>query len=187
MGRGGLFFAARSSREWLAGETNYFLGNDPARWRTRVAQFGKVVARSVVPGVDVLMLSGAAPLPFQVNVSTTAGTASAAVGISHRLDAWSGRGTLVARVLAVGFVVLFLVLVGARGFRVGRFPGRVVRFAEAFVIVAVLSVGLVACFGSGGGGTVTITGTPVGTYPLTVTGTTATGAVRTIGLTITVQ
>jgi hypothetical protein len=41
---------AWQGQERTSGQTNYFLGNDPARWRTHVPQFGKAVARSVVPG-----------------------------------------------------------------------------------------------------------------------------------------
>src|ERR1700723_839068 len=37
----------------LPGRVNYFLGNDPGKWRTNVPTFGEVVQRSVWKGVDV--------------------------------------------------------------------------------------------------------------------------------------
>ncbi|MFN2547890.1 MAG: PKD domain-containing protein [Myxococcales bacterium] len=38
----------------LPGVTNYFLGSDPAGWRTGVPSFGRVVHRGVYPGVEVI-------------------------------------------------------------------------------------------------------------------------------------
>src|ERR1700676_32035 len=36
------------------GKANYFIGNDPAKWRTNVATYAKVRYREVYPGVDVV-------------------------------------------------------------------------------------------------------------------------------------
>ena len=41
------------ARGKLPGRSNYFLGNDPALWRTDVPSFAEVVYRDVWPGVDV--------------------------------------------------------------------------------------------------------------------------------------
>src|SRR5271163_4185772 len=38
----------------LPGTTNYFLGNDPTGWRTRVPTFAKVHYTGVYPGVDLI-------------------------------------------------------------------------------------------------------------------------------------
>jgi uncharacterized protein (TIGR03437 family) len=38
----------------LEGRSNYFLGNDPRRWRTNVANFARVKYESVYPGVDLV-------------------------------------------------------------------------------------------------------------------------------------
>ncbi len=40
--------------EELPGKSNYFLGNDPKKWRTKVAHYGKVRYREVYPGVDLV-------------------------------------------------------------------------------------------------------------------------------------
>jgi uncharacterized protein (TIGR03437 family) len=37
----------------LPGRANYFMGPDPAQWRTNVQQFGRVVYQGVYPGIDV--------------------------------------------------------------------------------------------------------------------------------------
>ncbi len=38
----------------LPGKTNYFIGNDPAKWRTNVPHYAKVRYRGVYPGVDLV-------------------------------------------------------------------------------------------------------------------------------------
>jgi hypothetical protein len=51
---------SRTSREQIQGEqelpsrSNYFLGSDPSRWRTNVRHYGRVVYRSVYPGIDLV-------------------------------------------------------------------------------------------------------------------------------------
>jgi hypothetical protein len=41
-------------RDRLPGVSNYFLGNDPARWRTDIPQFGRVKFSGVYPGIDLV-------------------------------------------------------------------------------------------------------------------------------------
>ena len=38
----------------LEGESNYFLGSDPAKWRTHVRHFAAAEAKKVLPGVDIV-------------------------------------------------------------------------------------------------------------------------------------
>jgi hypothetical protein len=40
--------------EELPGKSNYFVGNDPAKWRTNVPSFAKVRYREVYPGIDLV-------------------------------------------------------------------------------------------------------------------------------------
>ena len=53
----------------LAAETNYFLGNDPAKWRTHVQHFSRVVARGVLPGVDVVAYGNERALEYDLRVA----------------------------------------------------------------------------------------------------------------------
>src|SRR5712664_4198162 len=46
--------ASITGEEKLPGATHYFLGADPAAWRQDVRGYGKVRARQLYPGVDVL-------------------------------------------------------------------------------------------------------------------------------------
>ncbi len=38
----------------LPGKSNYFVGNDPAKWRRNIATFGRVKYQAVYPGVDLV-------------------------------------------------------------------------------------------------------------------------------------
>src|SRR5262249_30485157 len=38
----------------LEGKSNYFIGNDPSKWHTNVAQYAKVKYHNVYPGVDLV-------------------------------------------------------------------------------------------------------------------------------------
>ncbi len=43
----------RGLRE-LVGKSNYFMGNDPAKWRTNIANYAAVQYRQVYPGIDLV-------------------------------------------------------------------------------------------------------------------------------------
>jgi sugar lactone lactonase YvrE len=40
--------------EKLPGVSNYFIGNDPSKWRTNVARYAKVKLKDVYPGIDMV-------------------------------------------------------------------------------------------------------------------------------------
>ena len=42
-----------TGREELPGKVNYFIGNDPKKWRTNVPTYAKVRYQDVYPGVDL--------------------------------------------------------------------------------------------------------------------------------------
>jgi len=43
-----------SGLEELKGKSNYFIGNDPAKWRTNVSAYAKVKYEEVYPGIDMV-------------------------------------------------------------------------------------------------------------------------------------
>jgi hypothetical protein len=53
----------------LPGATNYFLGNDPARWRTHVPQFATASARDAIPGVDLVVYGHEDRLEYDLRVA----------------------------------------------------------------------------------------------------------------------
>src|ERR1700722_7870436 len=56
----------------LTGMSNYFVGNDPGRWRTGVPAFGQVRAVDVLPGVSMLWHGGEGDIEY--DVAEAAGT-----------------------------------------------------------------------------------------------------------------
>src|SRR6204780_2977656 len=85
----------------LAAETNYFLGNLPAKWRTHVQHFSRVVAQGVLPGVDVVAYGNERALEYDLRVAPGVDARSLRLQISGadgmKLDA---NGDLV--ILAAG-------------------------------------------------------------------------------------
>ncbi|HEY0702720.1 MAG TPA: choice-of-anchor D domain-containing protein, partial [Candidatus Acidoferrales bacterium] len=128
--------------------------------------------------------TGNSPVPLQVSVSTTANVASA---IAQKATANPPRRM---PGLPLTFAVVLLLCAVWFGSRTSPQPsslGRPLHLAQSLALLVVFSLMLVACFGSSGSSVTAPGGTPAGTYPLTITGTTSTGVTRTIGLTLTVQ
>jgi len=46
--------APTAGEDELPGKSNYFIGNDPKKWRTNVANYAKVRYRNVYPGIDLV-------------------------------------------------------------------------------------------------------------------------------------
>ena len=56
--------AAAEALEPLSARFNYFVGKDPAGWRTRVPSYGRVLYRNVYPGIDVVYYGSQRRLEF---------------------------------------------------------------------------------------------------------------------------
>ncbi|MGA9248154.1 MAG: choice-of-anchor D domain-containing protein [Candidatus Acidiferrales bacterium] len=123
--------------------------------------------------------SGTTPVPIQVSVTTTAGSAA-----SSAKPFGTQRVTPIASpsakiLLVVLLLMTFWTAVPAPPLR------RSAQFARTAAMAILLAVSLAACFGGGTGGNA-VTGTPTGTYTLTITATSGT-TTRTIPLTLIVQ
>jgi hypothetical protein len=46
------------------GISNYFIGNDPSKWRTNIANYGKVALRGVYPGIDLIFYGNERQLEY---------------------------------------------------------------------------------------------------------------------------
>jgi len=53
----------------LAGKSNYFIGNDPSKWRTNVPNYAKVEHRQVYPGIDLVYSGEQHQVRFDLVVS----------------------------------------------------------------------------------------------------------------------
>lgn len=56
----------------LPSKSNYFIGKDPARWRTNIPQYGRVRFREVYPGVDVVYYGNQGRLEFDLEIAPRA-------------------------------------------------------------------------------------------------------------------
>ncbi len=64
---------SRQPGEWTAlekqpGISNYFIGNNPKKWHTDVPNYGRVVARGVYPGIDLICYGNAGKLEYDFQV-----------------------------------------------------------------------------------------------------------------------
>src|SRR2546430_4743264 len=55
--------------EELPGKANYFIGNDPAKWRTNVPTYAKVRYREVYPGIDLVYYGNQRQLEYDFVVA----------------------------------------------------------------------------------------------------------------------
>ena len=55
--------------EQLPGEVNYFIGNDPKKWRTNISTYSKVQYREVYPGIDAVFYGNAQDLEYDFVVA----------------------------------------------------------------------------------------------------------------------
>ena len=63
----------------LQGKSNYYIGNDPEKWRTGVATYARVQYRNVYPGIDMVYYGNSASL------STTSWSRPALILAASRL------------------------------------------------------------------------------------------------------
>jgi uncharacterized repeat protein (TIGR01451 family) len=73
--------ASRGARiegtDLLRGKTNYFLGNDPAKWRTGVPQFARVRYENIYPGINLVFYGNQGQLEYDFQVAPGADPAQA--------------------------------------------------------------------------------------------------------------
>ena len=88
-----------SGREELAGKANYFIGADPARWRTNVPIFAKVHYRAVYPGIDVVFYGTQGHLEHDFIVAPGADPRAITIGVegADRLSV-DAAGNLVLKI-----------------------------------------------------------------------------------------
>jgi len=55
--------------EKLPGKSNYFIGNDPAKWRTNVPTYAKVKYQAVYPGVDLVYYGNQRQLEYDLVIA----------------------------------------------------------------------------------------------------------------------
>ena len=61
--------ASLTGADLLPGKSNYFLGNDPAKWRHNVPQFGRVRYENVYPGINLVFYGNQGHLEYDFQVA----------------------------------------------------------------------------------------------------------------------
>ena len=91
--RMGLVGAARkpvvSGLDEQTGKANYFIGKDPAKWRTNVPTYAKVRYQNVYPGIDLVYYGNQRQLEYDLVVAPGADPEKIALGQSA--DRFAGR------------------------------------------------------------------------------------------------
>jgi hypothetical protein len=66
---GGNAAARGTGLDRQAGTSNYLLGNDPSRWRTGIANYGRVEYPGVYPGIDLVYYGNQRQLEYDFVVA----------------------------------------------------------------------------------------------------------------------
>jgi hypothetical protein len=61
-----------SALDPLSSKSNYFIGNDPSQWHTDVANFGRVAAKGVYPGIDLVYHGNQGQLEYDFELAPRA-------------------------------------------------------------------------------------------------------------------
>ena len=81
--------ATIAGAELLPGKSEYYIGNDPAKWRRNIPQYARVNYQSVYPGVDLVYYGNQGQLEYDFRVAPGADPSRIALkfeGASARLD-----------------------------------------------------------------------------------------------------
>ena len=79
-----------------SGQSNYFIGRDPSRWRRNVLQFAKVKYAGVYPGIDLVFYGNHSMLEYDFVVAPGADPSQIALNIDGPVPALDKNGDLVA-------------------------------------------------------------------------------------------
>jgi hypothetical protein len=78
--------------EELPGKSNYYIGNDPAKWRTNVPTYSKVRYRGIYPGIDLVYYGNRRQLEYDFVVAPGADPKAIQLAFSGVVDGQSKAG-----------------------------------------------------------------------------------------------
>ena len=90
--------ASLSGVEPLPGKSNYFIGSDPAKWRTGIPQFARVHYENVYPGIDLVFYGKQGHLEYDFQVAAGADPSQAELEIIGAKELELKNGSLVIAV-----------------------------------------------------------------------------------------
>jgi hypothetical protein len=75
------------------GKSNYYIGNDPARWREAVPAYAKVKCNDIYPGIDLVYYGRQRELEYDLVVSPTADPTAIRMAVSEKTAGLSSAST----------------------------------------------------------------------------------------------
>jgi uncharacterized protein (TIGR03437 family) len=91
--------------DWLAGVANYYVGNDPKKWRSGIATYGKVKYQGIYPGVDAVFYGNQRQLEYDFVVAPGADPRQISLGLTGAEPSLDANGNVVLK-LAGGDLAL---------------------------------------------------------------------------------
>jgi len=89
--------ASLTAVDQLPGKSNYFIGNNPAKWRTGVPQFARVRYESVYPGINLVFYGNQGHLEYDFQVAPSGDPSRAELEFSGAEKLELKDGSLVIR------------------------------------------------------------------------------------------
>ena len=89
----------------LPGKSNYFIGNDAAKWHQNIPQFARVQYKAVYPGVDLVYYGNQGQLEYDFQVAAGSDPGQIALsfsGASARIDSAATSGSAGDLILSTG-------------------------------------------------------------------------------------
>src|SRR5437899_1232662 len=80
----------------LPGKANYFIGNDPKKWRTDVPTYAKVKYEGVYPGIDLVYYGNQGKLEYDFVVTPGSNPSAITLGIENRNSKFESRNSKIA-------------------------------------------------------------------------------------------
>jgi len=91
--------AAMAALDRQPGKSNYFIGDDPSKWLTNVAHYGRVAARAVYPGIDLIYHGNQGQLEYDFEITPGASPRVIRMALEGAQSASiNAQGDLVVRV-----------------------------------------------------------------------------------------
>ncbi len=87
--------ASLTAVDQLPGKSNYFIGNNPAKWRTSVPQFARVRYENVYPGINLVFYGNEGHLEYDFQVAPSADPSQAELEFSRAAKLELKDGSLV--------------------------------------------------------------------------------------------
>jgi uncharacterized protein (TIGR03437 family) len=94
-----------SGADILPGVANYFIGNDPKKWRSGIGAYGKVKYRGIYPGVDAIFYGNQRQLEYDFVVAPGADPKQISLGLTGVTPSLDIEGNVLLR-LADGVLAL---------------------------------------------------------------------------------